>query len=451
LKTIAPDDVPLLSTAGLDLTVLAYMGGLAVLTSLLAGFGPAFHIGRVDANEALKQSSATGGGPRQRLRMSLIVAEISLAFVLLVAAGLMIRTLWNLLQVPAGFNAENVVTLPLSLSRLQTQSRPPSAFFLELMDRLRAITGVESVALTSHLPMGGNDSRTGIAVEGREPVPNEPTRAHPRFVSPEYFEAMGIRLLEGRPPAYSDVRDDFPAVVLVNRTAALKYWPGQSPVGRRIRMWGPAWREVIGVVDDVKFWGLNSPVNPELYLPMLSNPAVLVVRTQRDPARFMSAIRDQVRQSDLNLPVGSLSSMQDIIRRSSSVAPSRFYLILLAAFGLAAAGLAAVGIYGVVSCTVEQRTQEIGVRMALGAQPERVLRSVLWHGLTLALVSLAVGIAVSISLTRWTATLLFGVEPVDPLTFGAIAMFVVLVALAACYVPARRAAMIDPIEAVRHH
>jgi putative ABC transport system permease protein len=297
--------------------------------------------------------------------------------------------------------------------------------------------------------MGGNDGRTGIAVEGREPDPNEPTRAHGRFVSPEYFETMRIPLIQGRLPIESDLRDGFPGVVLINRTAALKYWPGQDPVGRRIRMFGPDWREIIGVVDDVKFWGLAKPVNPEVYLPVLRNPAIMVVRTDGDTSELMTAIRDQVRQVDANLPLSTARTMEDVIGQME-IGPPRFYLGLLASFGVLAVILAAAGIYGVVSYTVAQRTREIGVRLALGARPQSVLRSVLRHGLTLTLVGLALGIAASTVLTRWMRTLLFGVEAIDPWTLVAMAFVIAGVVTLACYVPARRAARVDPIVALRH-
>jgi putative ABC transport system permease protein len=385
------------------------MIGLAVLTALLSGLGAAFQVARVSPSEVLKESNVAAGGSRNRLRTGLIVSEVALAFVLLAGIGLMIRSLWNLLSVPPGFDPKNVITMPIALSRLQLQNRPPAVFFRDLMERVRGLHGVTGVALTSHLPMGGNDGRTGIAVEGREPDPNEPTRAHGRFVSPEYFETMRIPLIQGRLPIESDLRDGFPGVVLINRTAALKYWPGQDPVGRRIRMFGPDWREIIGVVDDVKFWGLAKPVNPEVYLPVLRNPAIMVVRTDGDTSELMTAIRDQVRQVDANLPLSTARTMEDVIGQME-IGPPRFYLGLLASFGVLAVILAAAGIYGVVSYTVAQRTREIGVRLALGARPQSVLRSVLRHGLTLTLVGLALGIAASTVLTRWMRTLLFGVE-----------------------------------------
>jgi putative ABC transport system permease protein len=450
LKIIAPVNTPLLSGAKLDVTVLAYMTGLALLTALLSGLGPAFQVASINTSDSLKESSSSAGGPRRRLRTGLIVSEIALAFVLLASVGLMIRSLWNVLHVPAGFDAENVVTMPIAFPPLQLQNRSTAALLQELTERIRNLHGVTAVALTSHLPLGLDDSRTSLRIEGREPDPTEPTRAHQRFVSPEYFETMRIRLIEGRLPTQSDLRNDFPLVVLVNRTAALKYWPGQSPVGRRILMLGTEWREVIGVVDDVKFWGLSSPVNPEVYFPILRNPTILVARTQGNTTEVIADIRDEVRQIDANLPVSSFRTMEAIIEQSDFVAPSRFYLTLLASFGLLAVSLAAAGIYGVVSYTVAQQTREIGIRMALGAQSDGILRSVLAYGLKLTSFSLALGIAASIALTQYLETLLFDVKAVDPMVYAITAFVTVAVAVAACFVPARRAAKVDPIVALRH-
>jgi putative ABC transport system permease protein len=449
LKASAPGEIPLLSEARLDFVVLFYTLGLAALTAVLSGLGAALYGAWVNPSDALKESNPAGGGSKRTLRTGLIVSEIALAFVLLAGTGLMIRSLWNLLNVSPGFDPNNVITMPIALSRVQLQNRPTSIFFSDLMDKVRVLHGVAGVALTSHIPMGGNDGRIGIGIEGRDPDPKEPTRAHGRFVSPEYFETMRIPLIQGRLPSTSDLRNDFPAVVLINRTAALKYWPGQDPVGKRIRMYGPDWREIIGVVDDVKFWGLSKPVNPEVYLPLLRNPAIMVVRVDGNVPEVMTTIREEVRKADANLPIANLRTMEDVIGQSE-IAPPRFYLGLLASFGGLAVILAAAGIYGVISYIVAQRTREIGIRMALGARPQSVLRSVLRHAFILTLISLALGIAASISLTRWMKTMLFGVQAIDPLTMIAMAVVVVSVAVLASYVPARRAAKIDPIEALRH-
>jgi putative ABC transport system permease protein len=367
------------------------------------------------------------------------------------------RTLWNLIHVQPGFEAENVLTMPISLSRLQLENRPAPVFFAELIERIHVLPGVTGVGLTSHLPLEINDSRTGMAIEGRDPDPAEPTRAHWRIVSPEYFDTMRIRLVEGRLPAVSDLArgDAFSPVVLVNRTAARRYWPGQSPVGKRVQMFG-GWREIVGIVDDVKHWGLGQSVNPEAYLPGLGtpvilglrSPTILVIRTARDPVELAAAIRQEVRQIDANLPISTIRPMADVV--SQSVASPRFYLILLVLFGTVAVILAAAGIYGVVSYTVAQSTREIGMRIALGARPRDVTRTIVGHGLILTLVSVAIGIVASIGLTRMMRALLFGVESTDPMTFAATAAFTGAVALLACYVPARRAAKVDPIVALRH-
>jgi putative ABC transport system permease protein len=448
LKAIAPVDIPRLAEASLDLRVLGYMSIVTLATAILAGIGPAFQVFRVDPNEALKETSPSVGGSRRRLRNALIVAEIALTFVLLTGAGLMGRSLLNILRVDPGFNPDNVFTIRIALSSLQTRNKPVGVFFTELMDRIRTIPGVVSVGTTSHLPLSGLDSRSGIVVEGLPPVAGQPTRAHPRIVSTDYFDTMKMRLREGRIPTDQEVRDQTP-VVVINRTAALRYWPGQNPIGKRMQVLGyGAMREIIGIVDDVKFWGLSVPVNPEAYLPGLRSPVTVVVRTQGNAAGFAASIREQVRQLDSELPLSDVRTMEEVMGRS--VTATKFYVILLSAFGFIAVVLAAAGIYGVISYTVSQGTRDIGVRIALGAGPVDVVKSVLGQGLGLSAVSVAIGIAASLGLTRLMKSLLFGVEAADPLTLAATGLITVAVALVACYMPARRASRIDPIVALRH-
>jgi putative ABC transport system permease protein len=446
LKSIAPD-IPRLNTASLDVTVLVFMTGVTLLTALLAGIGPALQVASVDPNEALKETSPAGRS-RRHLRNGLIVAEIALAFVLLTGAGLMMRSLMNILNVDPGIDPQNVLTVRVSVSPVQLRDRTVQTFFDQLMDRVKGLPGVTSVGLTSHLPMSGIDSRSGIVIEGRAPVRNQPARAHPRFISTDYFQTMKIRKVEGRLPTEQEVRDRS-NIVVINRTAALRYWPGQSPIGKRMQVLGYGdMREIVGVIDDVRYWGLALPVNPEAYLPGLHSTGTIVVRTQSNPSALVPAIREQVRQLDPDLALSDVQTMEEVMSRS--VSAPRFYLILLSIFGIVAVILAAAGTYGVISYTVAQGTRDIGVRIALGANPADVLRAVLRQGFVLTMVSLVIGLAASVGLTRLMGSLLFGVKATDPVTLAVMVILTTMIALLACYFPARRAARIDPLVALRH-
>jgi putative ABC transport system permease protein len=447
LKSIAPIDIPRLNTASLDVTVLVFMTGVTLLTALLAGIGPALQVASVDPNEALKETSPAGRS-RRHLRNGLIVAEIALAFVLLTGAGLMMRSLMNILNVDPGIDPQNVLTVRVSVSPVQLRDRTVQTFFDQLMDRVKTLPGVTSVGLTSHLPMSGIDSRSGIVIEGRAPVRNQPARAHPRFISADYFQTMKIRKVEGRLPTEQEVRARS-NIVVINRTAALRYWPGQSPVGKRMQVLGYGdMREIVGVIDDVRYWGLSLPANPEAYLPGLRSPGTIVIRTQSNPSALVPAIREQIRQLEADLALSDVQTMEEVMSRS--VSAPRFYLILLSIFGIVAVILAAAGIYGVISYTVAQGTRDIGVRIALGANPAGVLQGVLRQGFVLTMVSLVIGLAASIGLTRLMGSLLFGVKATDPVTLGAMVILTTAIALLACYFPARRAARIDPLIALRH-
>ena len=447
LKAIAPGNIPRLNEARVDWLVAMYLIGIALLSAFVAGLAPALHTIRIDPNDALKENNPGAGGSRKRLRHILVISEIALAFILLSAAGLMMRTLWNLSRVQPGFEAEQVLTMPISVSPLQLQNRTSPRFMKDLVEQIRALPGVTDVGMISHLPLGAADARTAIEVEGFTPNPGEPARAHPRFATPGYFNAMRIRLLEGRLPTERDAEPNAPPVLVVNRTAALRYWAGTTPIGKRMRILG-AWREVIGIVADVKFWGLAARLDPEAYIPAFGNPSNLVVRAQGDLPAIASTIRTRVRELDANLPISTIRPMSDMVEQS--IASPKFFLILLVIFGVMAVVLASAGIYGVISYTVMQNTREIGVKIALGADPLAVLRSVLRQGLVLALISLAIGIPSAIGLTRLMGSLLFGVTPADPLTFIIVGPVTIAIALLACYLPARRAASVDPIVALRY-
>ena len=446
LKGIVPEEVPRLNDAGLNLPVIGFMVGMTLLTALVFSLAPAFQVARLDPNQSLKEGSISAGLSRRRLRKALVVVEIALAFVLLVGAGLMARSLINLLEVDAGFEVDNVLTVPVALPPSESPESM-SAFFRELLDGLRNRPGVVHVGFTSHLPMGFDDSRSGLAVEGRPRDPKEQVRAHWRVITSDYFAAIGIRLVNGRTPTDAET-EARASVAVINRTAAERYWPGLNPVGRRLRILTPEWREIIGVVEDVRHWGPVAPVNPEVYLPGLRSPTNLVVHANQNPIVLTPVIRSELRRLSPALPVSSFRSMADV--RARWFAAPRFYLILFGLFAGVALVLSVLGVYGVMSYMVAQSRRDIGIRIAMGAPAGDIVRMFVGEGLVLAALGLAIGGAGAFAVTRVMRALLFDVTPTDASTFVAIATLMGLVALAAVYLPARRAAIVDPLIALKH-
>jgi putative ABC transport system permease protein len=383
--------------------------------------------------------------------MALVISEIALASLLLVGAGLTLRSFRALLSTPPGFSADRTLTAMISLpgSRFRGAERIVSTFD-DLEQRFRSIAGVRAVGATSHLPLSGQDSRRGIIVEGYVPPPNSPTRAHPRMVTPGYFEAMGLQLVRGRTFNVDD-RAEGPPVAVVNETMARRYWPDSSPIGKRVAFVGTGgWREVVGIIRDVRHWGVDKPVNPEMYVPFTQLPPgrlTFVIATSGDPQNIGGAIREQLRAVDPDLPLSQVRTMPDVA--SESMASRRATMLLLGVFGALALVLAAAGIYGVMAHLVELRTNEIGVRMTLGARPGSVLRLVLAEGLVQAAAGLIIGLAAAVLLMRSLGALLYEVKPADPLTLAAVAAVLLATAALACLVPARRAMRVDPISALR--
>jgi predicted permease len=317
-------------------------------------------------------------------------------------------------------------------------------------ETLRSIPGVVAVGATTHLPLSGADSRRGVGIEGREPTPDVPTRAHTRSVTPDYFSAMGITIREGRAFTSADRAGALP-VVVVNETMARRYWPDASPIGKRVMLGGTdIWREVVGLAGDVRHWGLDSAVNPELYLPQAQQPwpaLTFIVRTSGNPTSITAAVRERMRAIDPALPLSHVRTMEEVA--AESVASRRSGMTLLVLFGLLALSLAAAGIYGVMSHMVALRTSEIGIRMTLGARPSSVMRLVLREGLVQAAAGLAVGLAAGVLVMDAFRALLFEVSPADPLTLGGVAILLLATAMLACILPARRAIRVDPVEALR--
>ena len=453
LRQLRPEGLPLvgLSHLRLEPRVVAFTSALSLLTGALFGFLPAWHLASQDVNASLKDGGRSPGGVRRRLRLALVVSEIALASLLLVAAGLTLRSFQAILDLPAGFQTKGSLTASVTLPEARYRS---DAEVLTALDRIgeqiRTLPGVRVVGGTSHLPLGGRDGRRGIGFEGRPPTPDVPTRAHPRSVTADYFRAMGITVLAGRSFTSAD-GVDAPKVAIVNDTMARRYWPGGSPLGARVTIGGaPGWIEIVGITADVKHWGLDQKVNPEIYVPLpqaLSRTVTFVLAADGDPASLASALRERVRAIDPNLPLNGVRTMQEVA--AVSVASRRAGMLLLAVFGGLALVLAAAGIHGVMSHLVALRTSEIGVRMTLGATPSDVMALVLREGTIQALTGLAIGLSGGVLLMRTFQTMLFGVAPADPLTLSAVAAVLLTTALSACIVPARKAMHVDPVNAVR--
>jgi len=429
-----------------DSTALAFTFGLALLTSLLFGLVPAWQLSRVDLNEELKEGGRTVG-LRNRFRSALVVAEVTLAMVTLVGAGLMIRSFWHLAHVNPGFEPSGVLTAKIDPSGANyKEPAQVTGFYQELLTRVSAIPGVSSAGIINSL-----NSSTPISVDEHPPVPPE---QHPQTqtnqVSGDYFRAMGIPLRAGRTFNDRDAKGA-PSVIVVDESLARRQFPNENPLGKHLHFWDKAW-EIVGVVGGAKYWSLSEGAAPQIYLSYLQvnwGSMSLVVRSQSgDPLRFTGPIRSELAAIDKNQPIHSFKTLEATV--SELVAPQRFTTVLLAGFAALAALLAAVGIYGVMSYAVTQRTREIGVRMALGAQPKDVLKVLMTHGFMLVSVGVGLGLAASFALTRLMADLLFGVEPTDKATLGAMTLLLVAVALVACFVPARRAMKVDPLVALRY-
>jgi predicted permease len=453
MRALAPQGLPVvgIDRLGLDARVLLFTLLLSVLTGLLFGLLPAWHLASQDVADTLKDGSRAAGGVRRRIRVALVVSEIALASLLLVGAGLALRSVQTLLNEDAGIRTEGVLTTQIPLPNARYNSPDKRRVVIaELEQRFAAIPGVRSVGATGLLPLSGQNSRTGIAIEGREPTPDTPTRAHPRSVTVGYFKTMGMTLVNGRFFTDRD-REDAPLVTIVNETLVRQYIPDGSPIGRRLLMGGTQdWREIVGVVRDVRHWGLDQPVNPEYYMPLRQfvwSAPNFVLAVDGDPASVAGAVREQLRAVDPNLPLGRMRPMSEVA--ASSIAARRASMLLLAIFGVLALVLAAAGIYGVMAQLVALRTSEIGVRMTLGARPADVLTLVLREGLLQAVAGLAIGVSAGVLLMRSFQALLFGIGPADPMTLAAVAVILLGTALAACFIPARRAMRVDPIAALR--
>jgi putative ABC transport system permease protein len=448
-----------LGTAGfgdlsIDPQVLAFTAMLSLATGLVFGLAPASRAVKTDLTLALKDG-LRGGTSGGRLRAALVVSEIAVALMLLVGAGLLLRSFAQLLAVDPGYRTDHVLTVPLNAPPTRYAERPQiAAFYDRVLARTGTLPGVRRAALVSVLPLSPGDNDADFSIEGRPTPQNDFDRpvAWYRMASAGYFDAMGIRIVRGRGFTGAD-GPDAPGVVVINESLARRYWPGEDPVGRRIRLGGGPTAPlvtIVGVAGDVLQRGLDVPPQAEMFIPYRQIPSrfmTLVLWTAVEPSNEISPVRDAVRAIDPELPLTGIATMADL--RQQSVSQPRFLLGLLGAFAVAALVLAAIGIYGVVSYGVTQRTTEIGIRMALGADLRRVLWLVVWSGLRLTATGLAFGLAGAAITTRTLATLLFQVEATDPITFSATAAALGSVAVLASLVPALRATRVDPIRALR--
>jgi len=435
-----------------SMPVLLFTIGACVLTGLIAGALPAWHLVREDPAEPLKEG---GRGPvslKRALRFGLIVAEVALTSLLLVGAGLTLRSFQAVLSQPAGIETDHRLTFRIGLPGTRYPDRPASLrFFGELERRLAGEPLIQSVGGTMLPPLTGMDGRRGIIVENREVGPDDgPTRAHPRVVTSNYLPAIGARIREGRGLLPSDTETSLP-VAVINETMARRYWPGASAIGQRVRFTDQEmWREVVGIVGDVKHWGLEAPVNPEIYMPTTQFSAFAltwVTLTNGDPLALVPIVQRHVREIDANLPLFQVRTMEEVA--ATSVERRRWTMTLLAVFAVLALVLAAAGIYGVMSHLVSLRTPEIGVRLTLGARPGSVMRQILGEGAIQAAIGLVIGLGASLAVMKGLRTILFGVEPTDPLTLASVGVSLMLVAILAVTVPALRAMRVDPVTALR--
>jgi putative ABC transport system permease protein len=453
LLALAGNYLPRAGEVALDWRVAGFTLLLSLLTGIGFGLAPALQVSKTDVQEALKEGGNAGTSPRRnRLRSLLVVAEVASALVLLIGAGLLIKSFLRLQEVDTGMRPENVLTLTISLPEAR-YNKPQMAvgFYQRALDRIRALPGVEAAGVINILPLLRTGYNGDVEIEGQTYPAGQLPLAEYRAASPDYFRALGIPLVAGRLFDARD-REDAPQVAIVNQTFANKFLGGQSALGKRIKPHNE-WITIAGVVGDVKQSGLTRPVMPEIFFPFeqaqsMAQSMTLIVRGTQDPTALVPAIRREVLAIDPNLPVYNVQTMETVINKS--VSDRRLNMLLLSIFAGVAMILSMIGIYSVMSYTVTQSTREIGIRMALGAQPRDVLRLVVGQALVLTLLGVGLGVIGALGLTRLMESLLYGVKATDPLTFLGVSGLLIVVALLACYWPARRATKVDPMIALRY-
>jgi putative ABC transport system permease protein len=461
LTSLSANNIPRAQEIGLDWWVVCFTFSISILTGIFFGLAPALQVSKPDLNEMLKDGGrTTPGARRNQIRSLLVVAEVALSLVLLVGAGLMIKSLHVLNEVKPGFNPDNLLTMGVTLlDSKYPEDQQVIALYQQLLERLGNVPGALTVAAISELPLGGNNTNDSFIIEGRPAIAKEEEPlAEYRVVTPDYFKSMGIPLMAGRDIALTDTKQS-PNVVIINESFARRHFPDGDAIGHRLRFQGQE-RDpllIVGIVGDVHHFGLDQKPTPEAYVPYLQDPLredsyarsmTLVIRTKSDPAGLAEAFRNEALAVDRSLPVYSIKGMNEYMRESLS--QRRFNMTLMGIFAAVALVLAAVGIYGVLSYSVTQRTHEIGIRMAVGAQSSDILKLVVGQAMMMALAGVAIGLVSAFALTRLMAGLLYGVSATDPLIFALISVALTGVALVASFVPARRAMKVDPMVALRY-
>ena len=456
LLSISPRALTSITAAALDWRVLAFTLVLSTLTGVMFGIVPAIQAANADLNAGLREGSPRAGGGRKarRTRNALVVVEVAMAMVLLVSAVLLMQTFVKLLNVPAGFRTDGVLTMEVSLPRPAYPGSRAADFFDRVIERLRGVPGVETVAVSSDIPLSGLENLRQVTVEGApRPDPGREIIADYRVVTPDYFAVMGIPLVSGEALPNASAAGGAPGL-LINATMAEAAWPHQNAVGRRLKLTSfdqdAPWFTVLGVVGDTRHSGLDRSLRPQVYVHQRTDPSqqmVVVMRTAGEPAGFASVARAAVLEIDRDQPVGRIRTMRDVV--AASVASRRFTMALVATFAALALTLSLVGLYAVVSHSVAERTREMGVRLALGATPGSLLCMVMCEGLSLAGAGVGLGLLGAFLSTRFIAALLFGVEAHDATTFAAVSVLLFAAAALGCLMPARRAMRVDPMVALR--
>jgi putative ABC transport system permease protein len=457
LIAVSPPNSPRFNEIAIDANVFLFTLAVTILTAFVFGLAPALTLSRPAMNETLKEGGRQGtpGVARNRIGSLLMVSEIALSFILLAGAGLLIKSFFRLTEVNPGFNPDNVLTMRMGLPPGKyKQGEPRAQIFNQIIEHVKTLPGVQSAGAILSLPLGGDTFNVGRGLirEGQPETPDNALNAMYYPITPDYFRTLQIPLKSGRTFTEND-NNQSPKVIIVNETLARKLWPGESPLGRNIKVWRDEKfpREIVGVVGDVKS-SLDEDAPTQMYVPYAQDAGwgslTLAVRTTGEPSALAGAVRDAVRSVEKGVPLYNLKTMNDVF--ATSAGPRRTPMLLFTAFSGVALLLAMLGIYGITTYYVTQRTHEIGIRIALGAQLGDVLRLVLSRGMLLAIVGVGLGLVGAFLLTRYLTTMLFGVAPVDPLTFGGVAVVLISVALIACYLPARRATKVDPLVALRY-